>query len=907
MRIPLAVTAESRDGVRDPRDEAYGKPRDGRIVNGIAEVKGDSVVHIRKRPGLVYIGAMSGAGQLIHNWNGIRVVTGDNIRSGTLATIISAPTSTALTPTNASLQFSAANTGSGAATPRMMFKNRSQAWTMNRAGTVSAVTYGGTMGSETYAVASLTRSGTTATATIAADVPFQAGESVTIAGANEAAYNGAQTILTVTPGVYTPAREIPITITRSSTTATATTVSGPHGLSTGTYTISGANQSEYNGSKSITVTSATTFTFTVTVTPGASTNWNPSDKASDITLSGGNLTAAVGFSATARCTVRSTVSKTSGKWYWEVTIGNIGGEYATVGIAKSGAALALYPGEDANGWGYWSTGYKANNASVNGSLPYGDSFTTGDVIGVALDLDSGTLKFYKNGASQGEAFTGISGTLFAAWGGYINASATANFGATSFAYAIPAGYAGLASDSPVSPASGSIIVTDPEVNTPATFTFTVSGSPATPATGTITAQGVGGTVPGIGYLNGYFVVMDTAGTIWNSASDDPTSWGALDFLVAQNDSSRGKGIAVSNGYLCAFKEWSTEFFYDAGNATGSPFSPVDSRTLQIGCANGWSIASIDDMTFWVSQTKVQGRGVHVLSGLESRKVSTPDIDRILAGTDLTLVYAFCLKVEGHALYVLTIPTDLSTVSSNEGITLVYDATSDIWYEWTMTAETAGVCTFSTLSRSGSVATAEYVASARIVDGGCVRVSGVTQSEYNGLKQIFDVTGSGFGGTLKFNVLGSPTTPATTASTISAGVVQSYRMQFIGAVGFGDKVLLLHESGYLFSLEPGINADVYASENFGIDFIIRTPKLDLGTMERKKMPSLTLVGTQVADWAMVRWSDDDYQTVSTYRPIRLDDDHPQVRRCGSFRRRSIEIRHTGNSSPIFEALEVDITQ
>jgi hypothetical protein len=58
-------------------------------------------------------------------------------------------------------------------------------------------------------------------------------------------------------------------ITRSSQTATAT-VSAADGLKLKTgqiLTISGANESEYNGSFSITVASTTTFTYTVTGTP----------------------------------------------------------------------------------------------------------------------------------------------------------------------------------------------------------------------------------------------------------------------------------------------------------------------------------------------------------------------------------------------------------------------------------------------------------------------------------------------------------------------------------------------------------------------------------------------------------------------------------------------------------------
>ena len=41
-----------------------------------------------------------------------------------------------------------------------------------------------------------------------------------------------------------------------------------------------------------------------------------------------------------------------------------------------------------------------NDASAD-QTTYGDSFTTGDAIGVAFDADNGILTFYKNGVSQG--------------------------------------------------------------------------------------------------------------------------------------------------------------------------------------------------------------------------------------------------------------------------------------------------------------------------------------------------------------------------------------------------------------------------------------------------------------------------------------------------------------------------
>jgi hypothetical protein len=150
------------------------------------------------------------------------------------------------------------------------------------------------------------------------------------------------------------------------------------------------------------------------------------------TLSNGNLDAAtVSNKATA-----STIGVSSGKWYCEVTVNTInnGGQ---VGIATNAFNLNTYLGGDANGWAYAFDGKKANNASV---ASYGATYTTNDVIGIALDLDAGTLVFYKNGSSQGTAYSSLpAGTYFFAFGGGGTTPAFSlswNFGQRPFAYPV---------------------------------------------------------------------------------------------------------------------------------------------------------------------------------------------------------------------------------------------------------------------------------------------------------------------------------------------------------------------------------------------------------------------------------------------------------------------------------------
>ena len=169
--------------------------------------------------------------------------------------------------------------------------------------------------------------------------------------------------------------------------------------------------------------------------------WNPSDKGSSCTLSNGNLTASNAVSL--QNSVRATLGKSAGKWYWEVTVGGSGAvNECPAGIANSSMPVSTNFASDANGYGYATFvggGYLWHSG---GGTSFGSAFVGGDVIGCALDMDNGTFKVYKNGTLQGTIATGLTGTWYPA-GGSIGSNAsnyTANFGASAFSYAVPSGY-----------------------------------------------------------------------------------------------------------------------------------------------------------------------------------------------------------------------------------------------------------------------------------------------------------------------------------------------------------------------------------------------------------------------------------------------------------------------------------
>lgn len=84
---------------------------------------------------------------------------------------------------------------------------------------------------------------------------------------------------------------------------------------------------------------------------------------------------------------------------------NSGANGVRVGIANANSVFT-YLGSDANSWSYDNQGPKYNNGTL---ASYGASYVQGDVIGILFN--NGSLTFYKNGASQGVAYSGLTGTF----------------------------------------------------------------------------------------------------------------------------------------------------------------------------------------------------------------------------------------------------------------------------------------------------------------------------------------------------------------------------------------------------------------------------------------------------------------------------------------------------------------
>jgi hypothetical protein len=280
----------------------------------------------------------------------------------------------------------------------------------------------------------------------------------------------------LTAGTYT----VIITDGNSCTGTVTATVTQPAAPVSGTTVITNACFGTSNGAINLTPAGGTPGYTVMWEDLTTYATWDPTTIVGALTLSAGNLHAATTSGNTQN--VRGTIGVNSGKWYWENTL-DAGGNHATMmGVINTGTGTRYTY--------YTNTGLKYTNLTPSS---YSILSTTGDIIGVALDLTGNQLTFYKNGVSMGLAFTLPAGTYKpyiydASASANLNINITSNFGQTAFT-SVPTGfnpglYSGTSTEdrSGLTPGTYNVTILD-TYNCTATLSATIT-EPSAPLSGT---------------------------------------------------------------------------------------------------------------------------------------------------------------------------------------------------------------------------------------------------------------------------------------------------------------------------------------------------------------------------------------------------------------------------------------
>lgn len=185
-----------------------------------------------------------------------------------------------------------------------------------------------------------------------------------------------------------------------------------------------------------------------------------------------------------------------------------------------------------------------------------------------------------------------------------------------------------------------------------------------------------GHLPKFVVLDGY-VFIAKGNTIYNSDVDTFDTWTSGNDIDCEMSADNIRLIFQNKNYLVAMGYNSTEIFWDAGNASGSPLSRNDSGFKSIGYISGYNKEG--DRHYFVGQDSRSNVAVYRMENFKVDKISNEVVNRSIQATNTGFTTnapaasakATMLSVDGHTFYCLY----------TTEITWVFDVEEHMWYEW----------------------------------------------------------------------------------------------------------------------------------------------------------------------------------------------------------------------------------
>lgn len=346
-------------------------------------------------------------------------------------------------------------------------------------------------------------------------------------------------------------------------------------------------------------------------------------------------------------------------------------------------------------------------------------------------------------------------------------------------------------------------------------------------------------------LNGTMYVYCTNGEIYNSATEDPTSWGSLDFITSEVNPDGGVMLYKHSDHLAAIGNRTIEFFYDNANPTGSPLNPRQDIVHDIGAVDYNTAWADAQFVFFVGITSSGDVGVYVLNNFQIRKISDNDMDSMLTSAvtaDSVKMIGSGFSSGGRNFYTLTMYNVQSDVVSPVA-TYIYDNSMG-WSVWDLMH--TGIDHFPLISWTQGVATR---AGQGILSNGDI------------ITALDDFT---------------PTDTVELTTWVADGWV---------------------EPGY-FTTTGGTGTDIQME--------IITGPISFGTRTPKYQSNLRVVCTPTdsSETITVQWSDNGNNNYNAGRTIDLSNIDNRLNRCGRFKTRNFKLTYSGSEQIELEGIEGD---
>lgn len=197
------------------------------------------------------------------------------------------------------------------------------------------------------------------------------------------------------------------------------------------------------------------------------------------------------------------------------------------------------------------------------------------------------------------------------------------------------------------------------------------------------------TVKGSAYLNGFLYVMDLNGSIWGTPNqNDFSTWSSTNVINAWGTPGQAVALRSYLNEILAFKTYSVEVFYDAGNTVGSPLLPVQQVNIKWGLLNGDTIQKIDDQIFWIGQSQTGEIAAIGMAGFVPQVISNESINRILGNAQYGASGSCSFSMGGDKFYGVTVSQTVIPDRLGIEFLLAYNLSSQEWSVFNTTMSTS---------------------------------------------------------------------------------------------------------------------------------------------------------------------------------------------------------------------------
>lgn len=173
------------------------------------------------------------------------------------------------------------------------------------------------------------------------------------------------------------------------------------------------------------------------------------------------------------------------------------------------------------------------------------------------------------------------------------------------------------------------------------------------------------------FLDSYFCV-NKIGTkqFYLSASYDGFSWDPLQFASKEAYTDNLQAVTVDNGNLVLLGDISMEYWQDVGNFP-FPLLRIAGSPTDVGVVARWSVSRCNGQLMFLGKMRRGGFSVFAVNNYQPVPVSTPDLDYLFSTyTSIGDAVAFSYRQNGHEFYEINF--------LSEGVTWLYDATTQAW-------------------------------------------------------------------------------------------------------------------------------------------------------------------------------------------------------------------------------------